>query len=383
VSASIDGTVRVWGPNEKESKLILDCATFNHTEEAQNKRKDRDEIESVVSTKISNLWVQSGCETLWAACSDAAVRVWSGEGKPLRLLKGHDDSITAVEGIDPQDSLQSTCLVATGSADRSIRVWDLRAKKAQAFVFRGHTDTVLTLRWGECDDEGEGNGGKTLVSAGKDKTIKLWDMRAGRLRSTPTLEKHFGSVNSLRFVPSNSKDNKEKGGVFVSGGRDSMLHLWSTNGDWAVNFLSDLNFDLNLKISSKLNTFGVPLMLSSGADNIIKIWDMKRFKCVSEVQIGSVTGPLTKAVWAGQCIVAASGGNIRVWECVPDYEDDEKDRSGGGLTGSQVLKKCRKINVEWQSRSMASHAQMCTDLISTDTFVASSSKSGQIFRWLR
>jgi WD40 repeat protein len=53
----------------------------------------------------------------------------------------------------------------------------------------------------------------------------------------------------------------------------------------AVNFLSDLNFDLNLKISSKLNTFGVPLMLSSGADNIIKIWDMKRFKCVSEVYI--------------------------------------------------------------------------------------------------
>jgi hypothetical protein len=40
------------------------------------------------------------------------------------------------KGIDPQGSLQSTCLVATGSADRSIRVWDLRAKKAQVFMFR-------------------------------------------------------------------------------------------------------------------------------------------------------------------------------------------------------------------------------------------------------
>jgi hypothetical protein len=39
-------------------------------------------------------------------------------------------------GIDPQGSLQSTCLVATGSADRSIRVWDLRAKKAQVFTVR-------------------------------------------------------------------------------------------------------------------------------------------------------------------------------------------------------------------------------------------------------
>jgi hypothetical protein len=68
----------------------------------------------------------------------------------------------------------------------------------------------------------------------------------------------------------------------------------------------------------------------------------------------------------------------RVWDSIPDDEDDEKE-----MSGSQVLKKAGNINVEWHSRSMASHAQMCTDLISTDTFVASSSKSGQIFRWAR
>ena len=30
---------------------------------------------------------QTSCESVWAACSDGAVRVWNGEGKPLRLLK--------------------------------------------------------------------------------------------------------------------------------------------------------------------------------------------------------------------------------------------------------------------------------------------------------
>ena len=43
----------------------------------------------------------------------------------------------------------------------------------------GHTDTVLTVRWGE-GDEGREEGGRTLVSAGKDKTIRIWDIRAGR-----------------------------------------------------------------------------------------------------------------------------------------------------------------------------------------------------------
>ena len=43
----------------------------------------------------------------------------------------------------------------------------------------GHTDTILTVRWGG-DDEGREEGGRTLVSTGKDKTIRMWDMRAGR-----------------------------------------------------------------------------------------------------------------------------------------------------------------------------------------------------------
>jgi hypothetical protein len=41
--------------------------------------------------------------------------VWGEEGMPLRVLKGHEDSITAIEGLNPQGGLsQSCCLVATG-----------------------------------------------------------------------------------------------------------------------------------------------------------------------------------------------------------------------------------------------------------------------------
>ena len=127
------------------------------------------------------------------------------------------------------------------------------------------------------------------------------------------------------------------------------------------------------------------MLMSVGADNIIKIWDMKRLKCVSEIQIGSATGPLTKAVWVGKSIVSASGGNIRIWdhkmENLSSSESSDKHIHG---TESRAASKTEGTpGQEWKSRGLGSHAQTCTDLISTDTYLASSSKSGQIFRWSR
>lgn len=55
-------------------------------------------------------------------------------GRALRHLKGHEEAITALEGIDGGNG--SVCLVASGSADRTIRIWDSRAKKAQVFLLR-------------------------------------------------------------------------------------------------------------------------------------------------------------------------------------------------------------------------------------------------------
>ncbi len=201
VSASTDGTIRIWGSGETSSRAVLDTATFaqvmsKQTEStttttapvAMPERKsagvDSETGGSSARTvKILNAWAEDSCDTVWAACSDGALRVWSGaEGRPLRLLKGHDEPVTAMEGMDAGGAVsggvqQSACLVSTGSADRTVRIWDVRAKKAQVFLFRGHGDTVLTLRWGD--------GGRSLISGGKDKTIRIWDTRAGRWVTVP------------------------------------------------------------------------------------------------------------------------------------------------------------------------------------------------------
>ena len=212
LSASTDGTVRVWATGDTQSKMVLDATSFSAgaagsmakgaeagggTAAAAAVAADlRIEKRSSLGggadgagaaalgpsrvAKVLNIWADEGCDTIWAACSDGGTRVWAGaDGKPIRLLKGHDDAITALEGWGGG---QGSCIVGTGSVDRTLRIWDLRAKRPQAFLFRGHADTILALRWTE--------GGRTVVSASKDKTVRIWDTRAGR----------WGDLTNMRFA---------------------------------------------------------------------------------------------------------------------------------------------------------------------------------------
>jgi len=136
-------------------------------------------------------------------------------------------------------------------------------------------------------------------------------------------------------------------------------------------------------------------MFSIGADSALKIWDLKRFKILTEIQVppssttpvaGGVGGPstVTKGVWAGQSIVTGgSSGNLKLW----DYTSNAggggvaNDSSFGASDSSSLTG--GKDTTTWVSRELTGHAAGVTDLISTDKFVASASKSGQILRWER
>jgi serine/threonine protein kinase/WD40 repeat protein len=198
ISSSSDGTVRLWGiddSNPSESRLVLDANNFiapssrsdshpNNRRLSSGKRNSEsidqssETIGKIVEErkrriKVLNTWTDDNCDSIWGACSDGALRVWDGEeGKPLRLLKGHDDAVTAMEGVCGVGGVSSSSLVGTGSVDKTVRIWDVRAKRSQVFLFRGHSDTILELRWGE--------GGRTVLSTGKDKSVRIWDTRAGR-----------------------------------------------------------------------------------------------------------------------------------------------------------------------------------------------------------
>lgn len=69
-------------------------------------------------------------------------------------------------------------VLATGSADKSIALWDLRNLKNTLHVLEGHTDSVTSLSWHPFEEA-------VLASASYDRKIMFWDLSRAGEEQTP------------------------------------------------------------------------------------------------------------------------------------------------------------------------------------------------------
>ena len=77
---------------------------------------------------------------------------------------GHSDAINALS-FNPA----AETVVATGSADKSIGIWDLRNLKSKLHSLEGHRDSVTSLSWHPHEEA-------VLGSASADRRIIFWDL---------------------------------------------------------------------------------------------------------------------------------------------------------------------------------------------------------------
>ena len=98
-------------------------------------------------------------------------------------------------------------LLAIGTDTGEIHFWEPTAPEAR-FVVKGHFSRVSVL---DCLPDGT-----TLVSAGRDRSLKLWNSPSGEL--TATLHGHFRQVFALGVSPD--------GKVIASGSLDHEVRLW-------------------------------------------------------------------------------------------------------------------------------------------------------------
>ena len=222
--AMADGSIRLWNPESGEEVATVGRHDACHTVAFLNEGK------SLVSGGLGRsvkLWDVAGKKELanlherdvelpvplaMASTSDFSLVAIATEDSGIILrdgrigeikstLKAHEDTVTCV-AFSPDGKM-----LASGSADKTIKLWDTATAKVRA-TLNGHA-WVYALAFS--------HDGKTLASGAYDKNVRLWDVHTAAEKGT--IEAHRGSVRALAFSP----DDK----TLASGGSDRFVKLWN------------------------------------------------------------------------------------------------------------------------------------------------------------
>ena len=105
-------------------------------------------------------------------------------------------------------------LLASGSWDRSVRVWDPLTGAPVGQPLTGHTDFVASVAFGTT-----GDGRLLLASGSRDRSVRVWDPLTGARVGKP-LTGHTGTVASVAF------GTTRDGLLLASGSQDGSVRVW-------------------------------------------------------------------------------------------------------------------------------------------------------------
>lgn len=148
---------------------------------------------------------------------DRTIRLWDIQENQCILTLAIEDGVTTV-AISPDNRF-----VAAGSLDKSVRIWDTQTGVLveRTEGEQGHKDSVYSVAFSP--------DGRNLVSGSLDKTIKMWELnnagfynRAGNQpksgKCVKTFEGHKDFVLSVALTPD--------GQWVMSGSKDRGVQFW-------------------------------------------------------------------------------------------------------------------------------------------------------------
>ena len=80
-------------------------------------------------------------------------------------------------------------LLATGSADKTIQLWDIKDTTQPRHILSKHTGGITAIAFSDT--------GKLIASGSSDKTIQLWDVETGK--PLDTLTEHTSMITAVTF----------------------------------------------------------------------------------------------------------------------------------------------------------------------------------------
>ncbi|HEX3148140.1 MAG TPA: WD40 repeat domain-containing protein [Gemmataceae bacterium] len=276
-----NGQLQIWNPGLEKAKRLVSGFDAHPPGPAYQ----------VAFGKDTSIIYTSGTDSLakqWVGLGPDGETI-PGHGRPTKL-EGHTQNVTALAVS------QDGKFLATGSSDKTIRLWDMTGTSARlARVYQGHSEEVASLAFSP--------DGQTLASGSNDQSVRLW--RVSLADEHQNFADHTAYVWTAAFSPD--------GKMFADAGVDKVVYLRDTAGKvlhkleghtgpvTAVAFSAD---------SSKL--------ASVGGDQVVRIWKTSDGKLIKELK--GHTGPIMAVAFGGNDLLITGGidKTARVWDVNQD-----------------------------------------------------------------
>ncbi|KAJ6025071.1 hypothetical protein N7540_005868 [Penicillium herquei] len=224
---------------------------------------------------------------LASGSSDQTIRLWDmATGTLQQTLEGHSGSVRSV-AFSPNGAL-----LASSSTDWTVRLWDIVTGTLQR-TFKGHLGSIESMAFSPK--------GILLASGSSDKSIQLWDTATGILQQT--LKGHSGWIRSIAFSPN--------GALLASGSSDQTIRLW----DMATGTLQQTLKEHSGSVRSVAFSPNGALLASGSNDTTVRLWDTAT--CTLQQTLEGHSGWIRSMAFSPNGALLASGSidkSIRLWD---------------------------------------------------------------------
>ncbi|KAL4808997.1 WD40-repeat-containing domain protein [Aspergillus unguis] len=205
------------------------------------------------------------------------------EAKLVRSLKPHTAPVVTT-ATDP-----TSTLLATGAADGSIKVWDIRGGYI-THSFHGHGGVISALCFfqppvSENDSKSSSKKKKSKRKDGEEEDEEMMD-----------LDPDSATIGAFRLA---------------SGSEEGKVRIWDLNKRKSI-----ASLDSHVSVVRSLSySIAENALLSAGRDKTVIVWDMRTFKTRRIIPVLESAEAAAFVAEGGLCLVGGENGRLRVWDC--------------------------------------------------------------------
>jgi len=224
----------------------------------------RDEGERCHRAGVNSLQYDHNLKRLYSAGRDSIIRIWNVQNPKepyLQSMEHHTDWVNDIVLCCGGKNIISA------SSDTTVKVWNAHKGFCMS-TLRTHKDYVKALAYARDREQ--------VASAGLDKAIFLWDVNtltaltaSNNTVTTSSLNGNKDSIYSLAMNPA--------GTVIVSGSTEKVLRVWDPRSCGKLMKLKGHSDNVKALV---LNRDGTQC-LSGSSDGTIKLWSLGQQRCIA------------------------------------------------------------------------------------------------------